>query len=127
MWTTWPRTRRKSHVNTTVLWKNAFNFGYCFIIVLAAMSPKEAAKSPVGTTQCPSPELIPGCPCYNFEDGLFLECNGATENSLRAALTAVASLTSPKGGFKDEKITFFGVLASSRVDESLREPLDLGL
>ncbi|CAD6235648.1 GSCOCG00007949001-RA-CDS [Cotesia congregata] len=108
MWTTWPRTRRKSHVNTTVLWKNPFNFGYCFIIVLAAMSPKEAAKSAIGSTQCPSPELIPGCPCYNFEDGLFLECNGATGNSLRAALTAVASLTSPKGDLKTLEEVFQG-------------------
>ncbi|XP_057336057.1 protein artichoke-like [Microplitis mediator] len=100
MWTSWPRTRRKwCHDNPRVLCKNALNFGYYCFIVLAMMSPKEAAKSGAsgsGITQCPSPELIPGCPCYNFDDGLFLECAGATENSLRAALSAVASVASPE-------------------------------
>lgn len=39
--------------------------------------------------ECPSSEIIPGCPCYNFEDGLFLECAGATEETLRTTLQGV--------------------------------------
>lgn len=41
--------------------------------------------------ECPPPETIPGCPCYNFEDGLFLECAGATEETLRSTLQSVLS------------------------------------
>ncbi|XP_076761921.1 uncharacterized protein LOC143429939 [Xylocopa sonorina] len=41
--------------------------------------------------ECPPPENIPGCPCYNFEDGLFLECAGATEDTLRSTLQGVLS------------------------------------
>ncbi|XP_078039605.1 uncharacterized protein LOC144471442 [Augochlora pura] len=41
--------------------------------------------------ECPPPETIPGCPCYNFEDGLFLECAGATEETLRTTLQRVIS------------------------------------
>lgn len=41
--------------------------------------------------ECPPPEIITGCPCYNFEDGLFLECAGATEETLRSTLQGVLS------------------------------------
>ncbi|XP_012282989.1 slit homolog 3 protein-like [Orussus abietinus] len=41
--------------------------------------------------ECPPPEAIPGCPCYNFEDGLFLECAGATDATLRTTLLGVLS------------------------------------
>ncbi|XP_076294700.1 uncharacterized protein LOC143215946 isoform X2 [Lasioglossum baleicum] len=41
--------------------------------------------------ECPPPETIPGCPCYNFQDGLFLECAGATEETLRTTLQRVIS------------------------------------
>jgi len=41
--------------------------------------------------ECPPPEIITGCPCYNFEDGLFLECAGATEETLRTTLQGVLS------------------------------------
>lgn len=34
----------------------------------------------------------PGCVCYNFEDGLFLECSGATEDTLRAILLKVLNM-----------------------------------
>lgn len=40
---------------------------------------------------CPPSETIPGCPCYNFDDGLFLECAGATEETLRTTLQRVLS------------------------------------
>lgn len=39
--------------------------------------------------ECPPSEIIPGCPCYNFEDGLFLECAGATDETLRTTLQGV--------------------------------------
>lgn len=39
--------------------------------------------------ECPSFEIILDCPCYNFEDGLFLECAGATEETLRKTLEGV--------------------------------------
>ncbi|XP_076681154.1 uncharacterized protein LOC143375675 isoform X2 [Andrena cerasifolii] len=41
--------------------------------------------------ECPPPETIPGCSCYNFDDGLFLECAGATEETLRTTLQGVLS------------------------------------
>ncbi|KAF7407861.1 chaoptin-like isoform X1 [Vespula maculifrons] len=45
------------------------------------------------TSECPPTESIPGCPCYNFQDGLFLECSGATEETLRSTLQAVITAT----------------------------------
>ncbi|KOC70309.1 Chaoptin [Habropoda laboriosa] len=51
-----------------------------------------AARGAAGQlADCPPPETIPGCPCYNFEDGLFLECAGATEETLRSTLQGVLS------------------------------------
>lgn len=41
------------------------------------------------TSECPASETIPGCPCYNFEDGLFLECAGATEDTLKRTMQSV--------------------------------------
>lgn len=43
--------------------------------------------------ECPPPETIPGCPCYNFDDGLFLECAGATEDTLKSTLLSVLSVS----------------------------------
>jgi len=51
-------------------------------------------KAVAQIAECPPPEIITGCPCYNFEDGLFLECAGATEETLRTTLQGV--LTSGK-------------------------------
>jgi Leucine-rich repeat (LRR) protein len=42
----------------------------------------------VSGSTCPS--LPSSCPCYNFEDGLFLECPGVTARSLREMLLQVA-------------------------------------
>lgn len=57
-----------------------------------------------GTTgqiaECPPPETIPGCPCYNFEDGLFLECAGATEETLRSTLLSVLSASGEYTGWE---------------------------
>ncbi|XP_063994590.1 protein artichoke [Diachasmimorpha longicaudata] len=41
------------------------------------------------SSECPPSEAIPGCPCYNFEDGLFLECAGATEETLKKTMMGV--------------------------------------
>lgn len=49
------------------------------------------------SAKCPPPDTMPGCPCYNFEDGLFLECAGATEESLRTALSGVIHAAEGEG------------------------------
>jgi len=50
-------------------------------------------KAVAQIAECPPPEIITGCPCYNFEDGLFLECAGATEETLRTTLQGVLSIS----------------------------------
>ncbi|XP_023246424.1 protein artichoke-like [Copidosoma floridanum] len=42
-------------------------------------------------SQCPPPDALLGCSCYNFADGLFLECAGPSEDSLRTALARVVA------------------------------------
>ncbi|KAK0161430.1 hypothetical protein PV327_009901 [Microctonus hyperodae] len=90
MWRTWPRTRRKWWDRSNLHWTLIIKIIYS--AVLAAWMATPEAKS----TQCPQPESIPGCPCYNFEDGLFLECAGATEESLKVALTGVINVAGPE-------------------------------
>lgn len=51
--------------------------------------PSLFSASAAQEAECPPSELIPGCPCYNFEDGLFLECAGASEDTLRTTLQGV--------------------------------------
>ncbi|XP_055844308.1 protein artichoke [Episyrphus balteatus] len=41
--------------------------------------------------QCPSFDESSACPCYKFEDGLFLECPGTTSMSLRTTLERITS------------------------------------
>lgn len=43
----------------------------------------------VENTSCPSFAANPSCPCYNFEDGIFLECPAATASSLRSVLQLI--------------------------------------
>lgn len=50
-------------------------------------------KAVAQIAECPPSETIPGCPCYNFEDGLFLECAGATEETLKTTLQSVLSIS----------------------------------
>ena len=69
------------------------SFRIIYVTVLAAWVACHEANS----VDCPQPETIPGCPCYNFEDGLFLECAGATEESLRIALTGVLTVAGTEG------------------------------
>lgn len=41
------------------------------------------------TAECPPSEAMPNCPCYNFEDALFLECAGANKDTLKRAMQAI--------------------------------------
>ncbi|XP_012157480.1 uncharacterized protein LOC101458689 [Ceratitis capitata] len=41
--------------------------------------------------ECPSFDENSACPCYKFEDGLFLECPGTTAMSLRSTLERITS------------------------------------
>uniref|UniRef100_A0A1A9WPL0 Fibronectin type-III domain-containing protein n=1 Tax=Glossina brevipalpis TaxID=37001 RepID=A0A1A9WPL0_9MUSC len=41
--------------------------------------------------ECPSFDENSACPCYKFEDGLFLECPGTTAISLRSTLERISS------------------------------------
>ncbi|XP_033329204.2 uncharacterized protein LOC117221946 [Megalopta genalis] len=99
MWTTWPRTRRKWRGSSEARGghdgargsRDGFRFIYS--VVLAACMAAQEARS----AKCPPPDTIPGCPCYNFEDGLFLECAGATEESLRSALSGVIHAAEGEG------------------------------
>ncbi|XP_024947066.1 protein artichoke isoform X1 [Cephus cinctus] len=60
------------------------------IVVAATCLLLTKLSSLAWTAECPSPsEAMLGCSCYNFEDGLFLECAAATEESLRTTLLAV--------------------------------------
>lgn len=100
MWTTWPRTRRKwrdsdSSRGGHETRGNRDGFRFIYSVVLAACMAAQEARS----AKCPPPDTIPGCPCYNFEDGLFLECAGATEESLRTALSSVIHAAGGEGTY----------------------------
>ncbi|XP_014203655.1 protein artichoke [Copidosoma floridanum] len=60
------------------------------VVVVALLAPL-LVPARAQTAECPPSELIPGCPCYNFEDGLFLECAGATEDTLRSTMLGIVS------------------------------------
>lgn len=73
--------------------------------ILATLLVAVARK--IEGTECPPPEAIPGCPCYNFEDGLFLECAGATEESLKVALLGVLITSGGEGNrFEYMRVVF---------------------
>ncbi|XP_050448932.1 protein artichoke-like [Cataglyphis hispanica] len=102
MWTTRPRTRRKWRQTSTSScrerdnWRNRRrdSFRIIYSVILAACMAAQEARG----AKCPPPDTIPGCPCYNFENGgLFLECAGATEESLRNALSGVIHAAGEEG------------------------------
>lgn len=62
--------------------------------------------------ECPPPETIPGCPCYNFDDGLFLECAGATEDTLRSTLLSVLSVSGEYTPNSREKFRYHSIQLS---------------
>ncbi|EFN64559.1 Insulin-like growth factor-binding protein complex acid labile chain [Camponotus floridanus] len=101
MWTTRPRTRRKWRQTSTPSCRERDNrrnrrdsFRIIYSVILAACMAAQEARA----AKCPPPDTIPGCPCYNFENGgLFLECAGATEDSLRNALSGVIHVAGEEG------------------------------
>lgn len=101
MWTSWPRTRRKwRDPPSAKRWERNQNHSsglarirIIYSVVLAACMATRETKA----VECPPPDSMPGCPCYNFEDGLFLECAGSTEESLRSALSRVLNSAGPDG------------------------------
>ncbi|KYN39624.1 Chaoptin [Trachymyrmex septentrionalis] len=103
MWTTRPRTRRKWRQPSTPSCRERDNrrwnhrrdsFRIIYSVILAACMATQEARG----AKCPPPDTIPGCPCYNFENGgLFLECAGATEESLRNALSGVIHAAGEEG------------------------------
>lgn len=54
-----------------------------FLIIAASLLGLLAHQD---NNKCPSFAENPSCPCYNFEDGIFLECPAATAESLRHVL-----------------------------------------
>lgn len=87
MWTIWPRGRRKVFIS--------------LLLVLLALSldvttTVTAAAPATAPTQCPD-AILGSCPCYNFADGLFLECSGSSEESLKTALNRVVAHAKPNG------------------------------
>ncbi|KAM0730480.1 Protein artichoke [Formica fusca] len=102
MWTTRPRTKRKWRQTSTPSCRERDNrrnrrrdsFRIIYSVILAACMAAQEARG----AKCPPPDTIPGCPCYNFENGgLFLECAGATEESLRNALSGVIHAAGEEG------------------------------
>ncbi|XP_011690572.1 PREDICTED: chaoptin-like [Wasmannia auropunctata] len=102
MWTTRPRTRRKWRQPSAPSCRERDNrwnrrrdgFRIIYSVILAACMATQEARG----AKCPPPDTIPGCPCYNFENGgLFLECAGATEESLRNALSGVIHAAGEEG------------------------------
>ncbi|KAL6262890.1 hypothetical protein P5V15_005679 [Pogonomyrmex californicus] len=102
MWTTRPRTRRKWRRSSTPSCRERDNrwnrrrdgFRIIYSVILAACMATQEARG----AKCPAADTIPGCPCYNFENGgLFLECAGATEESLRNALSGVIHAAGEEG------------------------------
>ncbi|XP_011301867.1 chaoptin [Fopius arisanus] len=92
----WPRTRRKGFDSGE--WSRPHRQRFAIscriiysILIAAWMTMQEGSGG-----ECPASEKMPGCPCYNFEDGLFLECPGATEDSLKSALVNVISAAKSK-------------------------------
>ncbi|XP_043289270.1 protein artichoke-like [Venturia canescens] len=81
--------RRKSKVPRLLCARRLFLLS--FLIPGLGTTPKVRAQTP----ECPPTEAIPGCPCYNFEDGLFLECPGATEDTIRNTMIGVLSEGGP--------------------------------
>ncbi|XP_057330247.1 protein artichoke-like [Microplitis mediator] len=70
-------------------WKKLLVYG--FVMIIVGVAPNVSSQS----AECPPSEQIPGCPCYNFEDGLFLECAGANEDTLRKTMQSVLNEGGP--------------------------------
>ncbi|GLH04407.1 GL16457, partial [Gryllus bimaculatus] len=64
------------------------------LLLAPPLPPTDAgAADPGGGDTCPPADdpAAAACPCYKFEDGLFLECPGASAAAIRQALERVAA------------------------------------
>lgn len=86
MWTSRPSGSRRGPRLILVL----------LLMLLLAVACCSGAK-PAAAASCPPADAMPGCPCYNFADGLFLECTKPTEESLKGALARVLGQARPAG------------------------------
>ncbi|XP_046613939.1 protein artichoke [Neodiprion virginianus] len=93
-------------------WLNSARRGHCLALVALAIVLQVQAQA----VECPPTETIPGCPCYNFEDGLFLECAGATEEMLSSTLQGVLN-----AGGTDTLVQSLSVYELDRTVEELKE------
>ncbi|XP_033214501.1 protein artichoke-like [Belonocnema kinseyi] len=98
MWKSLPRTKRKWRDPPSGRgWErnrlhriSAITLYFVLLTVCITIRETQGAE-------CPPPDSLAGCPCYNFQDGLFLECAGSTEESLRSALSGVLRAGKPEG------------------------------
>ncbi|XP_046592857.1 protein artichoke isoform X1 [Neodiprion lecontei] len=120
MWTSRLRTRRKWHHPPSgsggtlpeSRTRSRINFAWSILAMLLVTATRK-----IESAECPPAETIPGCPCYNFEDGLFLECAGATEESLKVALLGVLITSGGEGAV----VQSLSVYELDRNVEELRE------
>lgn len=102
MRTSWLRTRRKWRDPPSGRgWERNHDYRTCVKLIHFMLLLSFVTAHSVKTVHCPPSDSIPGCPCYNFEDGLFLECAGSTEESIRSALLSILHMAGREG-----KITF---------------------
>ncbi|XP_016843747.1 protein artichoke isoform X2 [Nasonia vitripennis] len=114
-WTTWPRGKRKQQGPVLRLSVCSLPLLLGLLCWLRSSDAKSAVLN-AAATQCPPPDAIPGCPCYNFDDGLFLECTGSTEESLKNSLLRVVNQAKPS----DAVIQSLSVYELERKVEELR-------
>lgn len=62
----------------------------CIFLWFHAHSIGGQSTTPTIITTCPTQVSDQSCSCYDFEDGIFLECPGATGKGVRDALSSVA-------------------------------------
>ncbi|XP_020711743.2 protein artichoke-like isoform X2 [Athalia rosae] len=118
MWTPWLRTRRKWHHPPSGSGGNSTDARtrirkYVTWSIIATLLI--AAAREIDSAECPPQETILKCSCYNFNDGLYLECPDATEESLKSALLGVLTTS---GG---EVIQSLNIYELDRNVEELRE------
>jgi hypothetical protein len=103
MWLNWPRGKRKCNWRLIIQGSNNkksnAELRVVYLIVLACICVRIKSTVILSTTQCPPDDSIQGCPCYNFADGVFVECTASTEESLKNALTRILIQNKPNGQY----------------------------
>jgi hypothetical protein len=77
-WLQWPSDMRNSYYFVLCSWLLA-------LMLLSCISRAQRST----TDKCPSVNVNPSCPCYNFEDGIFLECPSISLRALSGVLEEV--------------------------------------